>query len=132
MKELLAGLEIVAAQEKKRAEKEHGATFRSTHEAYGVIAEELMEANQEMSQLSGGIMTLLRVVHRDNPDLYRHTLGDFRQAALEAAAELVQVVAMCDKAVASLDVPPPVPIPVDPDKRRKYEVYTRGDWGAEK
>lgn len=132
MKELLAGLEIMAAQEKKRAEKENGATFHSPHEAYGVIAEELMEAKSEVTCLDVAENSLLKVIHRNDPKLYRCTLQQLRNAAMNAAAELVQVAAMCNKAIASLDVPPPVPIPVDSDGRPKYRVYAKGDWEAEK
>ena len=132
MKELLAGLEIMAAQEKKRAEKENGATFHSPHEAYGVIAEELMEAKSEVTCLDVAGNSLLKVIHRNDPKLYRCTLQQLRNAAMNAAAELVQVVAMCDKALGNIDAP------VDPaglsDLARRnaerYKVYAQRENGG--
>lgn len=128
MNELLAGLEIMAAQEKKRAEKENGATFHSPHEAYGVIAEELMEARTEMSCLTGAEAALLRVIHRNDPELYRNSLIEARKAAMNAAAELVQVAAMCNKAIYSLDMS--CTNPLGP-RNRNYEIYALGEWGPE-
>lgn len=131
MTELLAGVELLAVQEKARAGQHHCPVFTSPHEAYGVIAEELMEARTEVSCLSGAEQTLLRVIHKDDRDLYRATLTELRNAAQRAAAELVQVVAMCDKALDS-DNAAFDPVPLRDVARRnaeRYRVYVQGDWG---
>ena len=128
MTELLAGVELLAVQEKARAGQHHCPVFHSPHEAYGVIAEELLEARTEVSCLHGVEQSLLRVIHKDDHDLYCATLKELRNAAQRAAAELVQVVAMCDKALDSTNA---VFDPCDLARRNaeRYRVYAKGDWG---
>lgn len=131
MNELKAGIDLLAVQEKARAARDHGPVFHSPHEAYGVIAEELLEARMEISCLSSAEQSLLRVIHKDDEKLYRLTLQELRNTAQRAAAELVQVVAMCNKALGSIDAA------VDPadlsDLARRnadrYKVYAQGEWG---
>jgi hypothetical protein len=127
MNELMAGLGVLMAQEMERAGKLHGQAFHSSHEAYGVIAEELMEARSEMSCLQGAEAALLRVIHRDDALLYHGSVDEMGKTALRAAAELIQVAAMCHKAKLSLQGGEK-----EPTKRENLrKACMLGEWGVE-
>ena len=97
MKELIAEMHRAMMNEYKRAEKAHGGTFHSAHEAYAVVLEEVEEVRAEMeaiSRLADGIWMATR---NDMPPMtgYKNML----ETALQAAAECIQVAAMCRKAL---------------------------------
>lgn len=97
MAALLADLDAVTAAELSRADKKHSRKHNSPHEAYAVILEEFLEAREDietLSQMMDGLVTWMRA------DADRGFIAGtvrVKEAALHAAAELVQVVAMCQK-----------------------------------
>ena len=71
--------------------------FHSPHEAYGVIKEEVEEAMHEVERLQKHLNQYWHDVKGDIPGEY--IIGLMKIDAIEAARELIQVVAMCDKAL---------------------------------
>lgn len=92
---MMEPLEILAMQECERAKAEHGHRYVSEHEGYGVLAEEVQEAAEEMERVRELMGDLLRQVRYGSP--MGVVLGEIRQHALQGAAECVQVAAVCDK-----------------------------------
>ena len=101
IKPILDDLKAVIDAERKRAMKEH-PLFSSPHEALGVIDEEVQEAKDEMAFLGIQFAGFRSNVHYDTEShLQLERLGD---AARKTACELIQVAAMCDKAIESMEV----------------------------
>lgn len=79
--------------------------FSSWHEAYAVILEEVEEAQREMEMLADAKLPRFwnRVKNKHvSPASYAGDMGEIRGYAVRAIEELIQVAAMCDKAVMSL------------------------------
>lgn len=92
---MMEPLEILAMKECERAKAEHGHRYASEHEGYGVLAEEVQEAAEEMERVRELMGDLLRQVRYGSP--MGVVLGEIRRHALQGAAECVQVAAVCDK-----------------------------------
>lgn len=75
----------------------HGAVFASPHEGYGVIAEELLEVQNENVKIVGGFQSLLQYIQQEDPRKMMDMADAIRDAAVNAAAECIQVAAMCQK-----------------------------------
>lgn len=88
-----------------RAANKKFPLFSSWHEAYAVILEEVEEAQAEVAGVQEVTVNFLwPVVKNKIPDpctLSMYT-GLLRGYAVKAIEELIQVAAMCDKAVMSL------------------------------
>lgn len=95
MDHLMAPLEDLVAEELKRAKAEWGERYASLHEGYGVLAEEVMEAEDEMKSVCMRREILLRQIHSESP--IRSELSLMRMEALRCAAECIQVAAVCEK-----------------------------------
>lgn len=92
-----------ADEELARANTEH-PQFRSKHEAYGVLAEELHEAETEYNLLKENEKRIELETFNDYSDEeMKRALKDLRSSAICCASELVQVIAMCDKWSAMYD-----------------------------
>lgn len=102
-------LETVIQAELQRAKDAHGAIYHSPHEAYAVLLEEFDEVQDAVGILQDHIATIKKIVfgyNKPNTDLHaslernlRHTKG----IARHVAAEAVQVAAVCQKAIESMD-----------------------------
>lgn len=97
MDKLLAEVKAAVQAEYARAAEVNGATFHDTHQAYAVILEEVEEAEHEiqmgMERLSRYWQTI-----KANGESNRE-LPYIQQRAERAAAEWIQVAAMCHKAL---------------------------------
>jgi len=100
MKEILAGIDRLAAEELERANKAH-PLFASAHEGYAVIKEELEEAHEQWAAALESWQGAWEAVKHDDlggaASQARETRGHFAWMA----GELVQAAAMCDKFAAS-------------------------------
>lgn len=87
------------------AAEKHGARFHSVHEGYGVLMEEVMEAEAEaagISQLTD--KTLLRYTQAAADGyggVLRARLRALSRVAIKAACEYIQVAAMAKKMMES-------------------------------
>lgn len=110
MDNLIRGVEALIQQELAYARKDHGDTFHSPHEAFGVIAEELHEASEMYSMIHENNKTMLNALRFDSPSLMDDACVGLRRAAMLTACELIQVAAMAEKAMI-------------PDERREKHEY---------
>lgn len=90
-------LGVIAASETGRAKEVHGTTYASHHEAFGVLAEEVQEAGEEHKSVQKHMEQLLRFVRTDYTEGIADCLRVLMQDAIRAAAESVQVAAVCSK-----------------------------------
>lgn len=92
----LSKIQALAYEELKEANKKY-PLFHSDHEAYAVILEEFEECSEEVSGMSLLIAKMWEKI-RDNDEI-DSTMTEIKYHALHAAAEAIQVAAMCYKAV---------------------------------
>lgn len=81
-----------------RAKRAFGDRYRSKHEAYGVLAEELYEVEREMDLVAYYKGDVLRGLHLNSDQVLEMALEGLRNAAIRAACEFIQVAAVCRKA----------------------------------
>lgn len=93
---ILKALDPVIDAELDRAQWEKGKTFASPHEGYAVIKEELDEMSDEAIRMWDILEEVWTSVKNDI-DVPGDMLFAMRSAANRAAAEAVQVSAMCEK-----------------------------------
>lgn len=89
-------------EELVRAREFHNPVFASNHEAYAVIKEELEEAECEHAHFKTLVSEFWTAVKCDDDALSQELLLEMWQIAERAAAEWIQVAAMCRKAMASV------------------------------
>lgn len=94
-------IEDMIQQELKEANKEH-PMFHSEHEAYAVIKEEIEEASFEFISLENYLGNLWHKVVIDETNNKR-IYEEMKKASIRAIQESIQVAAMCDKAIASIE-----------------------------
>lgn len=94
---VLADISAAAERELARAKQEHGDTYHSLHEGYGVMAEEVQEAGEEAEQVDLWLERLLLAIRLDDRVSVLKRLNHVRDNALLAACEYVQVAAVCAK-----------------------------------
>lgn len=87
--------------ETSRAKAAFGDTYASPHEAWGVLMEEWDEAFEEVEQ-AGDRMRCIALDIRNPGDGLAMTLDGIRYHAMLAACELIQVAAVCEKALGTL------------------------------
>ncbi len=75
--------------------------FASNHEGYAVIKEEVEEAIEESNGVVENLEILWSVIRENGAGL--ESVGYIKQHAIKAAAEFIQVAAMCDKYLMSED-----------------------------
>ena len=95
---------VAAESELARAKEQFGEKYHSRHEAYGVLAEELYEVKHEMKWLAFHEEDLIGALHHDDDVAIDHALDALRCAAIRAACELIQVAAVCHKAIIDPEV----------------------------
>lgn len=98
--------DLVVAEERElaRAREQFGEKYHSHHEAYGVLAEELYEVDREKEWIKFYTNDLLLALHLNNDDSAQMAFENLRGAALRTACELVQVAAVCRKAMPDQEV----------------------------
>lgn len=98
--------DLIVADEHElaRAREQFGEKYNSHHEAYGVLAEELYEVEREDEWIKTYTGDLLSALHLNDDDETKMALENLRCAALRAACELVQVAAVCRKAMPDQEV----------------------------
>ena len=69
--------------------------FHSAHEAYAVIREEVEEGREELDCIEDLLRFIWRDIRLDSVAWERVAL--LREHAIDCAAEMIQVAAMCDK-----------------------------------
>lgn len=100
MKEILIEIDRLAEEELERANKIH-PLFASDHEGYAVIQEEIDEvitANKAAMELKDKVWISIK---EDNAEMATEFTEHMREHLTYATAELIQVIAMCDKFVKS-------------------------------
>lgn len=99
--ELTEKVEELTRDELKRANKEF-PMFHSRHEGWGVISEEIFEVEEEFEHVDLNASTLKVFIFRDfdSENLCREA-SNLKEHAIYAAAELIQVAAMCQKMIDS-------------------------------
>ena len=90
-------INLLVSDELDRASKLHGAVFASAHEGFGVIAEELQEVGDELEIAEGNLATMLAFIREGDSQRIDDVADCLRDRAVNAAAELIQVAAMCEK-----------------------------------
>ena len=103
MQSIVHPINLLVETEYQRAERLYGGVFASGHEGYGVIAEEVQEAVEETNDVITKLDALLRSLRgedRQNIIDRADALGD---SAVSAAAELIQVAAMTQKMVKTME-----------------------------
>lgn len=103
MKELMQSVNGLVEEERERAAKKHGATLHSSHEALGVLWEEIGEAEEEL-ELIKKLFEVFKTAVRD--DAYTHqlqTLDDVYTHAMRGACELIQVANVALKSIDSIE-----------------------------
>lgn len=103
MKDILIEIDRLAAEELERANKVH-PFFNSDHEGESVIREEMEEAIDSMELVGQNYSKLWAAVKSDDKKTTCDCVKWMKFHAKYAAAELIQVVAMCDKFIASQEV----------------------------
>ena len=104
MKELISQIAPLVADELERANKLHGDYFRSDHEGESVIREEMQEVDDETTEIEMHYSMMWEAVKDDNPMRAAQSAYKMQQAAIRAAAESIQVAAMCRKFIFSQQI----------------------------
>lgn len=99
MSTIVKPVNLLVDTEYERAAQLHGAVFASPHEGYGVIAEEVQEAGDALEIAESVMKQLLLAIREEKPRPMIDLAYCIRDQAVNAAAELIQVAAMCEKMV---------------------------------
>lgn len=97
MTTIVQPINLLVSDELDRASKLHGAVFASAHEGFGVIAEEVQEVGDEMEIAEGYLSAMLTFIREGDSQRIADVADCLRDRAVNAAAELIQVAAMCEK-----------------------------------
>lgn len=97
MEEIIKSLDALAENEFLEKLKERGK-FVDSHQAYGVIKEEIEEAEDELEYINGELDYLWAAVKHDDTEQVVAHAKHIEDSALLLAAEAIQVAAMGKKA----------------------------------
>lgn len=100
MKELKAQVRTMVVEELERANKKF-PLFRSDHEGVAVVEEEKYEAKEEFDKVHKSMYWFKSNVYKDNSETALNSVEILRDHAINAAAELIQTAAMCEKFIMS-------------------------------
>lgn len=89
-------------EEELAAAMEEHPLFASAHEGYAVLLEEVEEAEVELKNSQNSLRLLWSGVKHDNPETVKLAANHAKYAAINLAAEAIQVAAMALKLLASL------------------------------
>ncbi len=99
-KELFRDIKYLVGDELGAANRKF-PLFASNHEGYAVIKEEIEEAIEESNEVVDNFEVLWGVIRENGVGL--ESVGYIKEHAIKAAAEFIQVAAMCDKYLMSED-----------------------------
>ena len=100
MKDILIEIDRLAEEELKRANKIH-PLFHSDHEGCSVIRKEIEEAIESLEMVGESFEKAWHEIREDNEEEARARVQDVRLFAEHSAAELIRVIATCNKFVKS-------------------------------
>lgn len=100
MKELKASVRTLLIEELERA-NEKFPLFHSDHEGVAIIEEEKLEAKEAFDHVHKSMWWLKNRVYKDQPERAQNSVEILRDSAINAAAELIQTAAMCEKFIMS-------------------------------
>lgn len=104
MTKLLESVRGLVADELAESRKNFEEYFHSPHEGYGVLAEELYEAECESTGIDWDGKTLIHMLHMNNFPSTVCALEGLQKSAVRAACEYIQVAAMAQKMRESIEV----------------------------
>ena len=96
MKEIKDAIEVIVAEEYERANNKF-PFFNSNHEGIAVLEEEIVETGAEWNLVRHHFHELKIDVFTDNDIEQILDVSNIRERAVKTCAELIQVIAMCDK-----------------------------------
>ena len=102
MDKLLGEVRLCIGEELNRAQVNFGRTYHSPHEGYGVLAEELWEAEEEHDHVDHIRLLILRALQTEDTDLMQQYMEDIAERATLAACEYIQVAAVAQKMILTL------------------------------
>lgn len=102
MKKLLSHVRVDIDTELYEARMNNGMFFNSSHEGYGVIAEEHDEAREEAEEVALALKAMLQAIRKNDSRELLQTVNDLGAHATLAACEYIQVAAMAKKMRESL------------------------------
>lgn len=71
--------------------------FRSSHEGYAIVKEEVEEAQSEMRDVETLLNVLWQNCKKNNPRYAIANVEHLKAAAIRLACEAIQIAAMCEK-----------------------------------
>ncbi len=102
--EILCDVERAVNYELTRIKLNHGEKYHTWHEAYGVLAEELYEVQREKTVMDDLDSGMVCAMHRNDDDTLKLIYDRIAGCAIRAACELIQVAAVCRKALGGVEV----------------------------
>ena len=96
MSKLKAGIEVLAKEELEKGTKHHGP-HTSTHQAYGVLKEEVEESEAEIADFSYALSLLWEAVKADDYSAMKNELERVKMHLTGCIAESIQALAMVYK-----------------------------------
>lgn len=102
MKEILIEIDRLAEDELNRANEVH-PMFHSDHEGYAVIQEEIDEVIEQNKAAMDFKDLLWEAIKQDEQEWAKRQVEEMRNHLAYATAEMIQVIAMCDKYIKSQD-----------------------------
>lgn len=97
MQALVTEMRGVVGHEVARAMERYGKGYASDHEGYGVLAEEIWEAEKELRDVKKAQNLLLQDIHAGDEVALRNMLEFLHESAVKAACECAQIAAVAFK-----------------------------------
>ncbi len=110
MKTIVTPVNLLADKEYERASEVYGDRFASLSEGFGVIAEEVQEAGEELDKIHAMLCQLLKAIRQSVGKSVVDLADCISDAAVNGAAELIQVAAMCKKITRTVKEDPHVAV----------------------
>lgn len=102
MKELRKSVKTLVDKEYEQSSEKFGETYHSSHEALGVLWEEVAEAMFEVVYLRSRYDMFRQSVRTDDYDEQSANLNHIYNTAINSACELIQVANVAQKAIKSI------------------------------
>ena len=96
-------VKALVQKELESANKKYPSTFRSRHEAYGVMLEEFEEAQDELEVCMEVLETFKLYMKRDGGSGEKEFLLDLKEHSQNLMAEAGQLAAMAQKSLNSME-----------------------------